>query len=149
MHILSEKFRKELVDIYTGSVTTVFRRPVDIFDRVLVYLTETRDGKVDEVRKLIDALADWTNNPTESELRKILDVEERMSGHGLTHDADEVIAVITYCITHDISCDISVIKKDVFDPKYYKIKFKSITINQRYEIAKEGNNMHFIFYPED
>ena len=76
MHILDEKFRKKLVDIYEGKTTTCFRRPEDIFDKVLTYLVDNIKNEVDEVRKLVDALADWTHNPTESELRKILDVKK-------------------------------------------------------------------------
>lgn len=148
MHILEEVFRKELVDIYEGKAMTVFRRAEDIFNRVLIYFNGNYDvtDKVDEVRELIDALADWTHNPTESGLRKILDVEEKMSGYGLTPNANEAIAVVAYCITHGIPCEIGVVGE------FYKIEFKDITINQRDEIVKAGNNTHFIssrLYPEN
>ena len=144
MHILDEKFRRELVDKHTGRAATVFMSPKDRFYDVIGYLTEV-DAPVDEVRKLIDALADWTHNPTESGLRKILDVEERVSGYGLTPDADEAIAAIAYCITHGIPCDIDV------EREFYKISFKDITISQRDAIVKAGNTPFIStrLYPEN
>ena len=129
MHILDEEFRKELIDRYIGEITTVFNRPEDIFFSVIDYLGETIKN-IDEVRKLIDALADWTHNPTENGLRKILDIEEMVSGYGLTSNADEAIAVISYCISHGISISISVVGK------CYKIGFKDITISQCNEIEQ-------------
>lgn len=75
-----------------------------------------------------------THNPTESELRKILDVEEKVSGYGMTSNADEAIAVIAYCITHGIQSDVKVV--DIYGASFYKISFKDVTISQRDVIMK-------------
>ncbi len=133
MHILDEDFRKELIDRYTGKITTEFNRPIDIFFFVIDYLGET-EKDIDEIRKLIDALADWTHNPTESELRKILDVPKLVSGYGMTPNADEAIAVIAYCITHGIQSDVDVI--DIGGTPCYKVSFKDVTMSQRDAIMK-------------
>ena len=132
MHILDEKFRRELVDKHIGRAATVFVSPKDRFYDVISYLAEV-DAPVDEVRELIDALADWTHFPTESGLRKILDVEETVSGYGFTPNPDEAIAVVAYCITHAIPCDVGVVGE------LYKIEFKDITVDQRDAIVKAGN----------
>ena len=136
MHILDEKFRKKLIDIYEGKITTVFRRPEDIFNKVLIYLAGDYDtaNKIYEVRELIDALADWTHNPTESGLRKILDVEETVSGYVATCSADGAIAAIAYCITHGIPGDVDI--DDIGGTPLYKISFENITISQRDAIMK-------------
>ena len=148
MHILNEEFRKELIDIYKGNTTTIFTKPKDIFDKVFMYIADNYDisENVDEIRELIDALADWTHNPTESGLRKILDVEETVSGYGLTPNTDEAIAIISYCITHGIPCDIDAKRE------FYKISFKDITISQRDAIIKICNDINFIslhLYPKE
>lgn len=128
MHILDEEFRKELIEKHIWEVNM---SPKDIFYDVIYYLAMHKIyAPVDEVRKLIDALADWTHNPTENGLRKILDLEEMVSGYGLTSNADEAITVISYCISHGISISISVVGK------CYKIGFKDITINQCNEIEQ-------------
>ena len=132
MHILTLDERKELVNLYIDY-------PALLFDRAISIIGIKSGANVDEIRELIDALADWTHNPTESELRKILDVEERVSGYGLTSNADEAIAVIAYCITHGIPCNINKVEK-----KFYKIEFKDITISQRDAIVK-ASNTPFIF----
>ena len=133
MHILDEKFRKELVDKHIGRAATVVRSPKGRFHDVIRYLAEV-DAPVDKVRELIDALADWTHNPTESELRKILDVEEKVSGCGMTPDAEEAIAVIAYCITNGIPSNVDVV--DIGDTPIYKVSFENITVSQRDAIMK-------------
>ena len=133
MHILDEEFRKKLIDKYAGEITTVFNRPIDIFFSVINYLGET-EKDIDEVRKLVDALADWTRNPTESELRKILDVEKKVSGYGMTSNADEAIAVIAYCIAHGIQSNVDIV--DIGDTSFYKVSFKDVTASQRDAIMK-------------
>lgn len=143
MHILDEKFRRELVDKHIGRAATAFVSPEDRFYDVICYLATHGDAPVDEVRRLIDALADWTHNPTESKLRKILDVEETVSGYGMTSKSDEAIAVITYCITHGIPCDVDIVGK------FYKISFKDITLSQRDAIVKAGNTPFIRPYPEN
>lgn len=150
MHILDEKFRKELVDIYEGKVITVFRRPEDIFNKVLIYFAGNCDtaDKIYEVKKLIDALADWTHNPTESELRKILDVKEKVSGYIINLSFAKAIRVISFCATRGIPFSAEVGTNN----EYQKVSFKDITISQRDAIIKMGNNIHFIssqLYPKE
>jgi len=144
MHILDEEFCKELIDIYTGKRFTycIKSRPAYVFNKVLLYLSSSYDSpdKVDKARELIDALADWTHNPTESELCKILDVEEKISGYGMTSNAGEAIAAVTYCITHEIPSNVDVV--DIEGEPFYKISFKNITINQRDAIVKAASCMN-------
>ena len=126
MHILTLNEREELINLYMDC-------PELLFDNAISMIGIKSGANIDKVRELVDALADWTHNPTESELRKILDVEERVSGYGLTPNVNEAIAVVSYCIAHEIPCDVNV------ERKFYKVSFKDITISQRDAIVNAGN----------
>ena len=127
MHILTLNEREELVDLYMDC-------PELLFDAAISMIGTKSGANIDKVRKLIDALADWTHNPTESELRKILDVPKLVSGYGMTPNADEAIAVIAYCIAHEIPGDVDVV--DVDGTSFYKVSFKNITTSQHDAIMK-------------
>ena len=127
MHILSINERKELINSFMDY-------PELLFDNVISIIATKSGTNVDKVRELIDALADWTHNPTESELRKILDIEEKVSGYGMTPDAEEAIAVIAYCITNGIPSNVDVV--DIGDTPIYKVSFENITVSQRDAIMK-------------
>ena len=114
---------------------------------VIVPEMETGELSVKDAQTLVNKMAKWVSDEPSECLSEILNVPKTFSGCGVTANYDEAVAVVKYCLTHDIPIDAEIGK----DRKIQKVTFKDITEEQRDEIMKASTIMQIYgqsLYPD-